>query len=270
MKLDIRAIAALCVLSLSAAACAVPTEEDDQTEETNQDLVSRSAYFETFQGIDGQYYFHLMAANGQNVLRSEGYAAQAGADAGVNAVLTAGLDKHAFDVKQAKNGEWYFNLLAANNEVVGTSELYVSKSNATRGVSTVRGLVRLFAQAGSGSSSTPKAAPHKERFEIFTGEDSKSYFRLRAGNGEIMLSSQGYTSKSGATSGIASVKSNGTVVASYDVFEAHDGQYGVNLVAANGEIIARTETYASKSNATRAVARLTEILGRAVPTTSNN
>lgn len=270
MILNIRALAVLAALSLSAAACAAPTDEEaTESEESTQDLASRSAYLETFQGIDGQYYFHLMAGNGQNVLRSEGYKTASGANGGVDSVLVTGLDKHAFDVKQAKDGQWYFNLVAGNNEVIGTSELYASKSNATRGVSTVRGLVRLFARNGGSSSNAPKAAPKAERFEIFTGEDKQSYFRLRAANGEIMLSSEGYASKSGAENGIVSVKTNGDEAASYEVFEAHDGQYGVKLLAGNGEVIAQTETYASKSNANRAVARLTEILGRPVAVSSN-
>ncbi len=270
MILNIRALALLAALSLSAAACAAPTDEDTtESEESTQDLSSRSAYFETFQAIDGQYYFHLMAGNGQNVLRSEGYSAAAGANGGVDAVLVAGLDKHAFDVKQAKDGQWYFNLVAGNNEGIGTSELYASKSNATRGVSTVRALVRLFARNGGSASSSPKAAAKAEKFEIFTGEDKQSYFRLRAANGEIMLSSEGYASKSGAENGVVSVKTNGHTKASYEVFEAHDGQYGVKLLAANGEVIAQTETYSSKSNANRAVTRLAEILGHPVAVSGN-
>lgn len=258
----ISAFAALVVMSLSTVACVAPTEQEDgvEAEETSQDLVSRSAYVETFQGLDGRYYFNLMAGNGENVLRSQGYTRLASAQNGVASVLENGNDKRQFDVKQATNGDWYFNLRAGNNEIIGTSELYASKSNAERGARTVRALVRV-------SQSTTQPAPRRESFEIFKGEDGKSYFRLRAGNGEIMLASQAYTVASSARAGIASVVANGSDVASYEVFATADGGYSIRLVAGNGEVVARGEVYSSKSNATRAVNRLAEILSGNVKTT---
>jgi uncharacterized protein YegP (UPF0339 family) len=259
MICHIRALAAVIALSLSSVACMAPTEsEANEVEETTEDLVSRSAYFETFQGLDGRHYFNLMAANGENVLRSQSYTTLASAENGARSVLTNGADKRNFDVREAKNGDYYFNLKAANGEVIGSSELYASKSNAERGARVVRSLVRLVNEAET------TAAPRRERFELFTGEDGKAYFRLRAGNGEILLGSQGYTAKSSAKNGIASVQSNGKSASSFVVFEAWDGAWGVSLVAANGEVIARGETYASKSNATRAVNRMAEILSATV------
>lgn len=254
----ISALAALFALSLSTVACVAPTEETEgvEVEETNQDLVSRSAYFETFQSIDGRYYFNLMAGNGENVLRSQGYTRLASAEKGATSVLANGENPANFDVKEAKNGEWYFNLKAANGEIIGTSELYVSKSNAERGARAVREIVRVANQ----QLAKTQPAPRVERFELFKGVDGKSYFRLRAANGEIMLASQGYTTTQSAKKGIESVLANGWDASQFRVFEAWDGGWGISLVARNGEIIARGETYATKSNATRAVARLTEIL----------
>lgn len=261
MILNIRALAVLAALSLSAAACAAPIEPDTVEAEETSDLVSRSAYFESFQGLDGQYYFHLMAGNGQNVLRSEGYARAGGAERGIASVLANGADKRNFDLKQARSGEWYFDLLAENREIIGTSQLYSTKSNAERGGRTVRALVRLFRGA---TSAQAQSAPRRERFELFTGEDAQTYFRLRAGNGEIMLASEGYASKANAQRGIASVQANGQDESRFEVFEAWDGAWAVRLVASNGEIIGRGQTYGSKSNAERAVARLAEILGERV------
>jgi len=251
------ALAALAAVSMSLVACAAPTdvnEDSVEAEETSQDLVSRSAYFETFQGLDGRHYFNLMAGNGENVLRSQGYTKLSSAQSGVASVLENGFDKRQFDVKQASNGDWYFNLKAGNGQVIGTSEMYASKSNAERGARTVRALVRLTLAAS-------QPAPRRESFEIFKGEDKKTYFRLRAGNGEIMLGSQGYTAAASARDGIASVEANGSDAANYEIFETADGGWAIRLVAQNGEIIARGESYSSKSNATRAVTRLAEILG---------
>lgn len=44
------------------------------------------------------------------------------------------------------------------------------------------------------------------KFEIFKGTNGQFYFRLKAENGEIIASSEGYTSKQGAQSGVAAVR----------------------------------------------------------------
>jgi uncharacterized protein YegP (UPF0339 family) len=253
----IYALAALAALSLTSVACAAPTEEEaTEVEETSQDLVSRSAFFETFQGLDGKFYFTLMAGNGQNVLRSQGYTRLASAEGGVESVVANGADKRNFEVQQAANGDWYFNLKASNGETIGTSQLYATKYNAERGGVAVRALVRL-----ARAQSETKAAPKLVRFEVFQGEDRQSYFRLRANNGELLLGSEGYASNSNAKRGIESVVSNGSDAGMYEVAETASGQWVVRLVAANGEVIARGEAYASKSNAERAIARMAEIIG---------
>jgi uncharacterized protein YegP (UPF0339 family) len=267
MSLNIRALAVLAALSISAlAGCAAPTGDVEDVAETGdtgtQDLVSSSAYFESFKGLDGSYYFHLMAGNGENVLRSQGYTRLASADKGADSVLANGNDKRNFDLEQASNGDWYFNLVAANGETIGTSQLYSTKAHAERGARTVRALVRLLRAPASTTG-----AARSEKFEIFKGEDGQSYFRLRAANGEIMLSSEGYTVKASAQKGIASVKANGSSAVNYEVSEVENGgAWTVRLVAANGEVIGRTETYASKASAERAVTTLTTILSHRVDT----
>lgn len=83
------------------------------------------------------------------------------------------------------------------------------------------------------------------KFQIFKSSTNfQYYYRLRAGNGEIILSGEGYTTKQGCLNGIASVKVN----APYDSrYERKDGynNYTFNLKAANGEIIGRSENYNS-------------------------
>jgi uncharacterized protein YegP (UPF0339 family) len=258
----ISALVALVALSLSSVACVAENEMDAaEAAESSQDLASQSAYFETFQGFDGKYYFHVMANNGQNVLRSEGYASLASADAGVDSLLANGTDAHNYAFETASTGETYFNVKAGNGETIGTSELYSTKGNAERGARTVRALVRL---AREDKRITRAAAPRPEHFEIFTGEDNATYFRLRSNNGEILLGSEAYSSTSSARDGIASVQTNGSHADRFQVVAAADGGFTVRLVAANGEVIAHGEVYATKSNATRAVSRMTDILSGTV------
>jgi len=46
------------------------------------------------------------------------------------------------------------------------------------------------------------------KYELYKGSSGDFRFRLKAGNGEIIATSEGYTTKAGAQNGIASVKNN--------------------------------------------------------------
>ena len=77
-------------------------------------------------------------------------------------------------------------------------------------------------------------------FQIFQSS-GQYWYHLRADNGEIVQSGEGYTSKFGCENGIQSVKAN-CQPQRFDSF-LNAGQYGFNHVAANGEIIGRSEKY---------------------------
>jgi uncharacterized protein YegP (UPF0339 family) len=83
------------------------------------------------------------------------------------------------------------------------------------------------------------------KFEIFSGKSDKYYFRQKAKNGQIILSSQSYSSKAGCKNGIESVKNNATDINNFDVSEAKDGRVYFTLVAGNKEVIGKSEMYNS-------------------------
>lgn len=70
-------------------------------------------------------------------------------------------------------------------------------------------------------------------------------FNLKAGNGQVILSSQGYTSKASAENGVTSVRSNAPIDERYAREVAKDGSPYFNLLAANGQIIGKSEMYTS-------------------------
>ncbi|MEQ8799170.1 MAG: YegP family protein [Salinisphaeraceae bacterium] len=78
-------------------------------------------------------------------------------------------------------------------------------------------------------------------FQIFKGK-SDFRFRLKAGNHEIILQSEGYAAKSGAKTGVASVQKNSPDDARYDRRESASNYWFV-LKAGNGEIIGKSEMY---------------------------
>ena len=72
-------------------------------------------------------------------------------------------------------------------------------------------------------------------------------FNLKAGNGEIVLTSERYTTKQSAQGGIASVKLNAPSDARYRRLTAANGLPYFTLTAANGETIGTSETYSSST-----------------------
>lgn len=92
-------------------------------------------------------------------------------------------------------------------------------------------------------------------FELYQSESNRQYhFRLKAGNGEIILSSQGYASKDGCKGGIESVQNNATREEAYHLKEAKDGRHYFTLVAANGEVIGQSQMYKSTTGLKKGVA----------------
>ena len=86
------------------------------------------------------------------------------------------------------------------------------------------------------------------KFEIFSGKSDKYYFRQKAKNGQIILSSQPYSSKAGCQNGIESVKNNATDINKFEISEAKDGRVYFTLVAGNKEVIGKSELYNSMAS----------------------
>jgi uncharacterized protein YegP (UPF0339 family) len=83
------------------------------------------------------------------------------------------------------------------------------------------------------------------KFELYTDKAGEFRFRLKAGNGEIILVSEGYKQKASATNGIESVKKNALDDARYERKETSTGKPMFNLRAANGQVIGTSEYYSS-------------------------
>lgn len=80
-------------------------------------------------------------------------------------------------------------------------------------------------------------------------KDAKGEFRfnLKAGNGEIILVSEGYTTKANCENGIESVKKNASHDERYDKETSKNGKFYFNLKATNGQVIGTSEMYESES-----------------------
>lgn len=85
------------------------------------------------------------------------------------------------------------------------------------------------------------------KFELYTDKAGEYRFRLKAGNGEIILASEGYKQKASAQNGIASVKKNAPDDDRYERKETKSGGHMFNLKATNGQVIGTSESYTSTS-----------------------
>ncbi|MCA9620443.1 MAG: DUF1508 domain-containing protein [Myxococcales bacterium] len=226
--------------------------DDSGADVSVSNSTSQAGRFELFEGHDGQFYFSLLAGNGEKVLRSEGYTTKAAAKKGIQSVVENGKKAERYDILEAENGEFYFNLEAGNYQVIGTSELYTTKSSAERGAKTVRSLVETV--------SVDELLSGDPKFEVFEGQNGDHYFRLRAKNGQIVLQSEGYASRGGAEAAVETVRELAGHVESYEVLAGQNEQHFFHIVAGNGEIVANGEMYSSKYAAERGAENVRRIV----------
>lgn len=96
-----------------------------------------------------------------------------------------------FEVKQAKDGQFHFNLLAGNGQVILQSEMYATKTSALNGIASIQ-----------------KNASEDGRYDRLVSKSGKPYFTLKAANHQIIGQSQQYESEAARDNGIESVKKN--------------------------------------------------------------
>jgi uncharacterized protein YegP (UPF0339 family) len=243
MQTRLAARFAFLALALSTAITGCAMERGDLASGSDSALTGRP-YFEVWRSdASGDHYFHLVAANHEIILSSQGYSSRTSALNGMLSVLDNGENPNRYELRLAANGQHYFVLKAANGRVIGSSELYGARSAAARGAQSVQDNVADYLDWLANRTGA--------RIDVFPGMDGRYYFNVHAGNGEIVLSSQGYAEEASAYNGALSVADNGLDPARYEVLESADGGYYFNLTATNGRVIGTSEVYASRSNAER-------------------
>lgn len=96
-----------------------------------------------------------------------------------------------FVISERTNGKYQFVLKAGNGEIILVSEEYSAKVGCQTGIASVR-----------------VNAPIDYRYDRLRSRNDKYYFNLKAGNGEIIGSSEMYETNTGRDKGIESVKNN--------------------------------------------------------------
>lgn len=96
-----------------------------------------------------------------------------------------------FVITKRKNGEFQFSLRAGNGQEILGSEGYNAKSGCENGIESVR-----------------KNSQDDARYETKTSKNGKFYFNLKAGNGQVIGTSEMYETEASMKNGIESVKKN--------------------------------------------------------------
>lgn len=85
------------------------------------------------------------------------------------------------------------------------------------------------------------------KFEVYKDKAGEFRFRLKAGNGQNILASEGYSSKSGCMNGIASVQKNSQNPDRFQESKTSSGKSRFNLTASNGQVVGTSQSYDSES-----------------------
>lgn len=85
------------------------------------------------------------------------------------------------------------------------------------------------------------------KYEIYKDKKGEHRFRLKASNGQTILASEGYSSRTACDNGIASVQRNSVIDAQFERKEAKNGKHYFVLKAKNHQVIGQSEMYESAS-----------------------
>ena len=85
------------------------------------------------------------------------------------------------------------------------------------------------------------------KFEIYEDKAGEFRFRLKASNGQNILSSEGYKAKASCINGIESVKTNAPEDKRYERKTTAAGKFSFNLKSGNSQVVGVSQSYESES-----------------------
>ncbi len=240
----------LLAVSLSTTTLLGCAADGDQTSDSQDDSTT-AGKFDLWQASDAQWHFHLKSGNGSILLTSEAYTTRTGAINGVLATTGNGIDPNQYQVVQAANGD-LLHLVAGNNEIVSFSQVYANKSSATRAITSCVNAVTTYLDRREGLTGA--------HLEVAQGATGDYHFNFHAANGQIVLTSESYTTEAAAFDGALSVQSNGATSASYTLTHNAGSGYYFNVIATNGQVIGTSQQYTTKASAEAGITALIALL----------
>jgi len=109
-------------------------------------------------------------------------------------------------IKETKNGGFKFDLKAGNGQVIASSQIYKALKSCKAGIASVA--TNANAAATEDQTVEGYAKEKCPKYEIYTDKSGEFRFRMKAKNGQVIATSEGYTAMKSCLNGIASIKKN--------------------------------------------------------------
>jgi uncharacterized protein YegP (UPF0339 family) len=235
--------------TIAAVGCAT-TGADDESELDGE--AAGAGKFTMWQSTDGQWRFNLKSGNGATLLTSEGYTSRTGAINGILSMQSNGVDSAMYEVRQTNTG-FILHLLAANSESIGFSQVYKTKSSATRAITSSTKAVTSYLDKREANTTGA-------RVEVEAGQSGKFHFNFFARNGQIVASSETYESEAAAFNGAFAVQTEGVKDSAYTIKENASGGFYFTVQALNGQVVGMSQQYTTRASAVDGVAALKAVL----------
>ncbi|MBQ7374092.1 MAG: YegP family protein [Clostridia bacterium] len=211
---------------------------------------------------DGEFVSYLHANNGEIILTSEIYASAESAKRGITTIKKS-IEADGFQLYCDKNRNYYFKLKNASNRFLCVGETYPTKASCTSAIESVK----RFATSPIASDIEKELTIIKyvvpkdkevDKKTTYTGKwaivDVEDMFiaQLFASNGELLLSSEAYTTASSAKSAIETITTNG-LAGNFIIDVDKKGRYFFKLRNAQKSTLCVGETYAEQARCESAI-----------------
>ncbi len=168
---------------------------------------------------EDEFVAFLHASNGEIMLTSETYSTAEGAKKGISTIKKS-IASDGFQLYCDKNRNYYFKLKTAQNKFLCVGETYPTKASCLSAIESVKRFASAPITSGVEKDVTviKYVAPteaKKSKSTAYTGKwvvtDVEDMYiaQLFASNGELLLSSEAYTTAASAKSSIETITSNG-------------------------------------------------------------
>jgi hypothetical protein len=237
---------------LSAVGCATSGDELDDEYADAESSASAPGKFDLYQSSDSQWRFRVVSGNGRNLMSSEAYTSRTGALNGVLSVLENGVDPAMYELHQTASGKWNLRLKAANHQIIAFTQAYSTKASAKRAITSCVAAVTSYLDKLEANT----AGARVEVLESAAG----FRFNLHAGNGEVVLSSESYTTAAAAWNGAFAIQDAAQLEGAFAIKTATDNRFYFTLTAENGQVVGVSQLYTSKTAAQAGIASVQSLL----------
>lgn len=205
----------------------------------------------------GLFKYRLKASNGEILAVSFGYSTKSSAKKGIQTFKNAVVENN-FVISTDKAGFSHYDLFDARGaRVILIGEFYKTLKLAESAVESVKkfyetdkilDLVEIPASEIREEIAAIPKTPANPNGKFQLTKEGKVYFvKLVASNGQVLLVSQGYSTKQAALNGLEAIK-NAIASQNFTVSRDKQNRYQYNLYTANKQLIVSGETYPVKQN----------------------